>query len=167
MPPPGPVRNDACCLLATRGGMDTTILVVDDSRAYRDAVLRMLTAAGFEVVAVLDDGEKARGAARPHGGIPFDVALIDVALPGISGIETAQLVFAARPGCRILGLSISPAPDIVAAMLGAGACGYVVKDDAPRELAAAIRIAVAGGMYLSSSVDAVGAWKRPVRQTPG
>jgi DNA-binding NarL/FixJ family response regulator len=116
-------------------------MVVDDHPMWRDAVARDLAEAGFDVVAVVGDGAQAlrvTGAARP------DVAVIDLQLPDISGVEVTLGVLAACPDARVLILSASGEQQDVLDAVKAGAAGYIVKSAARAEFLAAVRRTAAG-----------------------
>jgi DNA-binding NarL/FixJ family response regulator len=117
------------------------VMVVDDHPLWRDAVARDLTEAGYDVVATARDGPEAirRGAAtRPA------VALVDLQLPGLSGIEVTRALAAADPPARVLVLSASgERQDVLDAIL-AGATGYLVKSAGLEELLDAVRRTAAG-----------------------
>jgi len=119
----------------------TRVLVVDDHPMWREAVERDLTEAGFEVVAVAGSGEEAlrrAPAARPQ------VAVVDLQLPGISGVEVTAELIRADPTSRVLVLSASGEREDVLAAVKAGATGYLVKSASREELIAAVRSVAAG-----------------------
>ncbi|WP_304451060.1 response regulator transcription factor [Nocardiopsis sp. YSL2] len=123
-------------------GMDAIrVLVVDDHPMWRDAVARDLGEAGVDVVGTAGDGAKAlriAPAARPT------LAVVDLNLPDMSGVElTAGLVALAEPP-RVLVLSASGEGDDVLAAVKAGATGYLVKSAAREELLDAVRRVHAG-----------------------
>jgi DNA-binding NarL/FixJ family response regulator len=116
-------------------------MVVDDHPMWREAVARDLADAGLEVVAVAGTGEEAlrrAPAVRPH------VAVVDLQLPGISGVEATAELLRADPGMRVLVLSASGERDDVLAAVKAGATGYLVKSASREELIAAVCSVAAG-----------------------
>jgi DNA-binding NarL/FixJ family response regulator len=116
-------------------------MVVDDHPMWRDAVARDLSDAGFEVVAVASTGEEAlrrAPATRPQ------VAVVDLQLPGISGVEVTAELVAADPTLRVLVLSASGERADVLAAVKAGSTGYLVKSASREELIAAVRSVAAG-----------------------
>jgi DNA-binding NarL/FixJ family response regulator len=117
------------------------VLVVDDHPMWRDNVARDLTDAGFEVVGTAGDGNQAvriAAATRP------EVAVVDLQLPGRSGVDVTRQLAAADPPCRVLVLSASgEQPDVLAAVT-AGATGYLVKSASREELLDAVRRTAAG-----------------------
>lgn len=127
-----------------------TLLLADDHALMR-AGLRALLADidDCEVVAEAADGIEA---ARLIRQLMPDVALIDLTMPGLSGLDVIARSARESPTTRCLALSMHTAENYVLEALRAGAIGYVVKDAAPEELAIAIRAAAAGQQYLSPVV---------------
>ena len=117
------------------------VMVVDDHPMWRDAVERDLAGAGFDVVAVAADGHQALArfpAARPQ------VVVLDLQIPGPSGVEVTEQVLRHDPSARVLVLSASGEQDDVLAAVKAGATGYLVKSASREELIDAVRRTAAG-----------------------
>jgi DNA-binding NarL/FixJ family response regulator len=117
------------------------VMVVDDHPMWRDAVERDLAAAGFEVVAVAADGHQAIArftAARPQ------VVVLDLQIPGPSGVEVAAQVLETDPSARVLILSASGEQGDVLDAVKAGATGYLVKSASRAELIDAVRRVAVG-----------------------
>jgi len=130
----------------------TRVLVVDDHPIWRRAVERDLAEAGFEVVACVADGETAlrlAPATRP------DVVLMDLQLPGITGVEATAELVRADPSIRVLMLSSSGEDADVLAAAKAGARGYLVKSAAAEELVEAVRRTAAGEAVFSPGLAAL------------
>ena len=108
--------------------------------------------ADFEVVADAGDG---RSAVRLAGEAGADVAVMDVTMPGLNGIEAARQLRAEHPGVRVVGLSMHADREFVTAMLAAGASAYLLKDCPFAELVTAIRTVAAGDVYLSPKVAGI------------
>lgn len=81
-------------------GRSGTILLVEDSDVVREVVARMLEAGGFTVLKA-SSGEEALTLSR-GGGVPFDLLLTDIVMPGMGGVELADRLAAEQPGARIL-----------------------------------------------------------------
>ncbi len=128
------------------------ILVVDDHPLFRQGVVSSLEMdPGFKVVAQTDSGEHALVLAREL--LP-DVVLLDVNMPGWSGIVTAERMAMACPATAIVMLTGSEDKDKLFAALKAGARAYVLKGVSAKELASVVRRAVAGEVYVSPSIAA-------------
>jgi CheY-like chemotaxis protein len=134
------------------------VLVVEDHPLFRKGVVALLEAVpDFAVAGVAVSGEEAVARAaelRP------DVVLMDLQLPGMSGIEATRAIVGAQPDVRVLVLSLFEDEDSVFLALRAGARGYVLKDADEEELTGAIR-AVARGEAASEPVDRPGAVPEP------
>ncbi|MBS42070.1 MAG: DNA-binding response regulator [Nocardioides sp.] len=130
--------------------MSIRTLVVDDQEMVR-AGLRMLLEVerDIEVVAEARDGiEAVSGAARHRP----DVVLMDIRMPRLDGLEATRRILAADEGARVLVLTTFDHDDLVYEALRAGASGFVLKDDPPEQLIAAVRTVAAGDALLSPSV---------------
>ena len=122
------------------------VLVVDDHALHRDGTRRILEdQAGMEVVGDAGSGEEAL--ALIHQLRP-DVVLLDIRLPGISGIETARRVPAQHPGARVLMVSAYEDEEYVRGAFEAGAVGYLSKSAPGRELVEAVRAVAAGATVI-------------------
>jgi len=133
------------------------VLVADDQSMVR-AGFRMLLSGeeDIEVVAEARDGiEAVNKTAR------FDptVVLMDIRMPELDGLEATRRILAADPDARVLILTTFDLDEYVYEALRAGASGFVLKDDPPEQLIAAIRTAAAGNALLSPTVT-----KRVIRQ---
>ena len=126
------------------------VLVVEDHPLFRKGVVALLEAVpDFSVAGVAVSGEEAVARAtelRP------DVVLMDLQLPGISGIEATRAIVGAHPEVRVLVLSLFEDEDSVFLALRAGARGYVLKDADEEELTGAIRAVARGEAIFSPSV---------------
>jgi len=121
------------------------LLVADDHTVVRQGLVGLLTASGdCEVVAEAADGveavEKAL-AARPQ------VAVVDLSMPRLPGLETVRRIHEALPATRILVLTRHDEEEYVVAAVRAGASGYLVKDSAAAELLAAVKALARGQAY--------------------
>ena len=126
-------------------------VVVDDHPLFRlglEVVLRR--APEIELVGQAANAEEAMQLAED---VAFDVALVDVLMPGESGAGLTTRLAQRRPECKILGLSMLAEPARIAAMLLAGAAGYVVKTQPIEQLFGAIRTVAAGIRYLPPDVS--------------
>ncbi len=127
-------------------GRAVRVMVVADPPLWRDAVARDLTEAGFEVVAAAGEGA---GAVRIAGAVRPDVAVLDLQLPGISGVDVTRGLLAAWPATRVLILSASGEQADVLAAVKAGASGYLVKSASRAEFLAAVQRTADGDAVFS------------------
>jgi DNA-binding NarL/FixJ family response regulator len=128
------------------------ILLADDHRVVREGVRALLEQAGFQVVAEADDGEQAVRLARTH---QVDVAILDIEMPGIDGIECARQILSTHPAIGIVLLTVWSDEEHVVAALRAGVRGYVVKTQASSELVDAVREVGAGATSLGKTASQV------------
>jgi DNA-binding NarL/FixJ family response regulator len=133
--------------------MSHTVLLVDDHTLVR-AGLRALLEGLPEVSTVLEasDGREALEAVAAHHPA---VVLMDIAMPGLNGLEAAALVSRDHPGTRTIVLSMHGTDAYVLQALRAGAAGYLLKDAAVAELPLALRAVLRGDIYISSAVSRV------------
>jgi DNA-binding NarL/FixJ family response regulator len=126
------------------------LMIVDDHPLFREGLAHTLgTENGFEIVAQAEDGKTAIDlweSCQP------DVAMIDVSMPGMNGIETVRRLRARHPDARLLMLTSSEDQDDVIAALDAGASGYVTKGVRYGELVAAVREVHGGGRPLGEVI---------------
>ena len=132
--------------------MAISVLLLDDHAVVRDG-LQALIAAQRDMCVVGSFGA-ASEAVRHAAETPPDVAVLDIALPGIDGIEAARRIHDLCPETHILMLSMHASPEHVYQALRAGATGYVLKESAGREVVAAVRAVHAGRRYLSGKISA-------------
>lgn len=129
------------------------VLVADDDPRYRSVVVSVLAAEDdLRVVAETGDGKEAVAAVEEL--VP-DVALLDVRMPSLDGIEAAAAIQAAVPTTRIVMLTTSDDDGHIYGALRAGACGYLLKDEGVKGLADVVRAVASGlGMVLSPAIAA-------------
>ncbi len=129
------------------------VLLVDDHAILREGLRALLSRCNdMEVVGEAQDGLQALvkvGQLRP------DVVLMDIAMPGMNGIEVTRHVAKEYPGTSVLILSQHEDEHYVLPVLRAGARGYVLKQAVSEELVAAIRTVYGGAPFLSSSATGI------------
>lgn len=130
--------------------MTIRVVLADDHRMLRDALVEVLgREQDINIVGVADDGPATLAVAREC--CP-DVLVLDIAMPGMNGVEVARCLRAELPQIRILVLSAYTEKSFVQESLRAGAAGYVTKAAATAELPRAIRTVAAGQNYLSPEI---------------
>ncbi len=131
--------------------MSTTILLADDHRIFRDGLRPLLTAQDdLTVVAEADNGLEALQLARE---LAPDVAVLDISMPGLNGIEVARRLTQEAPGVKTIILSMHSDRRFVLAALRAGARGYLLKDTGIEELLTAVRSVCVGQIHLCAAVS--------------
>jgi DNA-binding NarL/FixJ family response regulator len=130
----------------------TIHVVLAEDHALVRAGFRALLASipGVEVVAEAADGREALAVIASH--LP-DVAILDITMPGLNGIQVITQLRSEYPHVRVIVLSMHDNEEYVRQALRAGAVGYLLKDSHPVELELAIRAVTQGGTYLSPTVS--------------
>lgn len=126
------------------------ILVADDHPSFRRGVKDIL-ADGFEAVKVGECGN-AQEMLDQVRNKKWDLVVLDVSMPGLSGPEALKALKAERPTLPVLVLSMHPEDQYAIRMFKAGADGYLTKASAPEELVRAVNKLLAGGQYVSPSL---------------
>lgn len=123
------------------------ILIADDHQLVREGIRRILEdEADFQVVGEAADGKQAIDLVEQSHP---DVVLLDVAMPGLDGVEATRRLAKQQPETRVLVVTMYADEHHAARLLRMGAAGYVVKDAAPSELAEAIRTVHQGRRFVS------------------
>lgn len=126
------------------------VVLIDDHALVRAGMREFLVRAdGIDVVGEADDATEAMGLIAD---VLPDVALVDIKMPGISGIELTEWVRANHPRSRVLVVSAYDDDAYVTAAIDAGASGYVLKNTSPARLTEAVRLANAGQASLDPAV---------------
>ena len=127
------------------------LLLADDHTLVRHGLRRVLESnSNWQVVGEASDGREAVRLAEEHKP---DVAIIDVAMPLLNGIDATQQILRRVPETRVLMLSMHAEEAYVRRALQAGATGYMVKDAAGKELLKAIEVVAAGQRYFSPAIE--------------
>ena len=130
--------------------MSLKILVADDHTVVRQGLKALLERSGFQVIGEASDGQEAIQLAEKFHP---DVAVLDVAMPRLNGVDAARGITKASPWTKILLLTMYSQGQIVIDGLHAGVRGIVVKSRAFEELQRAITAVCSGGTYLSPEVS--------------
>lgn len=130
--------------------MSITIVLADDHAVVRDGLRLLLnTQPDLKVVGTAANGREAVQLVEQWSPA---VALLDIAMPEVNGLEAARQIQRARPNTRVIILSMHRTPEHIAQALEAGVLGYVLKESASEDVLAAVRAVCAGKRYLSASV---------------
>lgn len=133
--------------------MSTRILLADDHRILREGLRSLLEKqADMEVVG---EAENGRDAVRLARELSPDVAVVDISMPDLNGIEATRRIVSGCPRTKVIALSVHSHRRFIVEMLRAGASGYLLKDCAFKELVDAVRAVAAGGTYLSPAIAGV------------
>jgi DNA-binding NarL/FixJ family response regulator len=128
----------------------TTILVADDHPLLREGIVQLLEKeADIEVVGQAADGEEA---VRLAAEKTPDVVVMDIEMPKIDGLDATRQIKAAHPETSVLVLTIHDDEEIIAALLAAGAAGYLLKTTYGKELVQAIRAVRLGEFVLDTRI---------------
>jgi len=126
------------------------ILIADDHAIVREGLKQILVEIDDIIVAgEASDGNQALERVREEA---YDLVLLDISMPGMSGLDVLKQMKTERPDLPVLMLSIYPEEQYAVRTLKAGASGYLTKQSAPEELIAAIRKVYKGGKYVSASL---------------
>jgi DNA-binding NarL/FixJ family response regulator len=126
------------------------VVVADDHPLFRDGLVAALAMIdGVEVVATAADGEQAIAVTRE---LEPDVVLMDLAMPGVNGIEATHTILQTHPGTAVLVLTMAESDDSLAAALRAGARGYLLKGADRQEISHALRSVADGQAVFGTGV---------------
>ncbi len=125
------------------------VVLADDHPVFRQGLRVLLEDLGVEVVAEAADGEQALAVALEHRP---DVVLMDVQMPGLSGIESTRRLVAAWPDAKVLVLTMLDDDDAVFTAVQAGALGYVLKGAGQEEIGRALTAVAAGEAVYGAGV---------------
>jgi len=135
------------------------ILVADDHQVVRTGLRTLLESkAGWQVCAEAANG---REAVEKAGELQPDVAILDIGMPLLNGVDATRQIHKVSPQTEILILTMHDSEHMIQGVLDAGAHGYILKDDADRNLLAAVESLRKHKPYLSSRVSAAAATAQP------
>jgi len=128
------------------------VLVADDHELVRDGLKRILAAAGdLQVAGEASTGDQALALVRAND---YDVAMLDMSMPGLAGIDLIKRIKLEKPALKLLVLSMHGEHQYAARALKAGASGYLTKDSAAEQLVGALRKIAAGGVHITEAAAA-------------
>jgi DNA-binding NarL/FixJ family response regulator len=126
------------------------ILIVDDHAILRKGVIRSLEDARLSLTC--DEASNAEQALAKLAARKYDMVLLDISLPGRSGLDLLKQLNREQPSLPVVMLSMYPEEDYAIRALSLGACGYLTKESASEEIEAAVRKVLAGGRYIGPSL---------------
>ena len=125
------------------------VLLADDHQIVRDGLRRILAGqADLEVAGEAANGDEALALVRAND---YDVAVLDLSMPGLSGLDLVKRLKLEKPKLRLLVLSMHAEQQYAVRALKAGASGYLTKDSASAQLIGALRKVAAGGVHVSEA----------------
>ena len=141
------------------------VIIADDQSLFRQGLRQLLEGEGYVVVAEAMNGDEALTSVAENPGC---VLLLDIAMPGMSGLEVARRLAERGDDVKVVMLSAREDRDALFSAISAGARGYVAKDAEPEQLYAAIDVVLRGGTVLSTGVAAsLGEGIRQLDYAPG
>ena len=126
------------------------IVIADDHTIVREGLKQLLSAAAD--LAVVGEAQNGREVLERVRALDFEVLLLDMSMPGRSGIELVKQVHAEKPRLRVLVLSMHEEQQYAVRAIRAGAAGYLTKDSASAQLVSAIRKVAGGGAFITEAV---------------
>ena len=127
------------------------ILVADDHAVVREGIRTVLEESeDLQVVAEAADGVEALSLAKEHRP---DVVILDITMPGYTGLQATEMLREELPECRVLILSMHDHPEYVLGAVRAGARGYILKDAGPQEVRDAVRAVNRGEEHFAPTVE--------------
>ena len=130
---------------------DIKIVLVDDHKLLRDGLRNIIEQnSNMHIIGEASDG---REAIKVCSALLPDVVVMDVAMPGLNGIEAAKQIHKTHPNIKIIGLSMHSSKQFIQGMFNAGAWGYLLKDGDADELIIAITSVVQDRKYLSKDIS--------------
>ncbi|MEY4762303.1 MAG: hypothetical protein RLZZ200_2159, partial [Pseudomonadota bacterium] len=131
--------------------MTVRVLLADDHLLVRAGIRALLTSLpDVEVVGEVTSGTEVLGAVE---SLAPDVALLDISMPGMNGLEAARRLSDDHPEVRVIIVSMHSSEDYVARALKAGARGYLTKASAAQELERALKAVMSGSQYIDSHIS--------------
>jgi len=127
----------------------SSVVIVDDAELFREALRAAFAQEGFEVKAVAADAMKGIDITREHQP---DLVMLDLLMPGMSGLEVVGTIIKASPRTKVVLLTSSESAEDLLAAVKAGASGYLTKDTPLPRLVAAMHDVIDGGAAVSPAM---------------
>lgn len=133
--------------------METVVMIVDDHQIVRDGLKAILQ--NEEGIGVIAEADNGRSALRLIKELKPDIAIMDIAMPDLNGIDATRHIAAEHPDVKVLVLSMHHDKRMVIEVFNAGASGYLLKECASGELLRAIKAILKGETYLSPKISSI------------
>jgi two-component system, NarL family, response regulator NreC len=130
--------------------MAVRVVLADDHEMVRQGLRVLLEREGFEVVAEASDGREAMKLCETHSP---EVAILDLAMPLLNGVDAAREIIKTNPRTKVVLLTMHTEDHLILESLRAGVTGYVLKTKASGELVQALRAVCRGEMFLTQSIS--------------
>ena len=128
------------------------VVLADDHRLVAEGLARILEDR-FDLVANVSNGRELMAAIAEHNP---DIALVDISMPHLNGVEATRMITAQYPNTKVIILTMHSDPEYVRAALQAGAKGYILKRAASQQLIQAVETVLAGSVYMSEPIPLPG-----------
>ncbi|MBL0269114.1 MAG: response regulator transcription factor [Chitinophagaceae bacterium] len=128
------------------------VSIIEDNKVIRDNVSKFISFHDDFEIAAVHGSAKTFLESLQIGGVQTDILLLDIGLPGISGLEAIPLILEKMPDLNIVMLTTYEEEDVIVKALCSGACSYISKKASLEEIVEALRIVAAGGSYMSPSI---------------
>ena len=128
------------------------VSINEDKKVNRDNVSKFISFHDDFEIAAVHGSAKTFLESLQIGGVQTDILLLDIGLPGISGLEAIPLILEKMPELNIVMLTTYEEEDVIVKALCSGACSYISKKASLEEIVEALRIVAAGGSYMSPSI---------------
>lgn len=133
--------------------MEIKIVLADDHKILRDGLRNIIEKiSNFKVIAEATDG---RAAVKLCAELKPDVVVMDIAMPGLNGVEASRQILQENPDIKIIALSMHSNKQFITGMLKAGAYGYLLKDSDSEELITAIKTVARNQKYISQKISGI------------
>ncbi len=130
--------------------MSVKIFLADDHKIIREGLINLLKKQpDFEIIGEAEDGHAA---VKKTKALKPDIVIMDIAMPGLNGIEATRQIKTEQPEVKVIALSMHSEKRFVAEMLNAGASGYLLKTSAFEELVQAIQAVLLDKIYLTPKI---------------
>lgn len=132
--------------------MPINVLIADDHPVVRDGLRFSIERSGKDI-RVVTEASNGEEVLKLIGTTPVDVFILDITMPELNGIEAAREILRRKPGARVIMLSFHSSRALVEQALETGACGYLTKETATRNVVEAIKKVHAGKSFLSPDIE--------------